>query len=35
MRIAMEDLKLDRLTIVYPRDKNIQLEENIYLSGLG
>jgi predicted AAA+ superfamily ATPase len=34
MRIAMEDLKLDSLTIVYPGDKNIQLEDNIYLSGL-
>lgn len=35
MRIAMEDLKLDSLTIIYPGDKVIELEKNIYLCGLG
>lgn len=34
MRIALEDLKLDRLTIVYPGKKSFQIDEKIYASGL-
>lgn len=31
MRIAMDDLKLDRLYVVYPGDQSYQMDEKIYL----
>lgn len=34
MRKSIENLQLDRLTIVYPGDKKVQLDEKIYLLGL-
>lgn len=34
MRTSIKSLDLDRLTIVYPGDKNVQLDEKIYLLGL-
>lgn len=34
MRIALEDLQLERLYIVYPGDKHFQLEDKIYLTNL-
>ncbi len=34
MRASIKSLDLDRLTIVYPGDKNVQLDEKIYLLGL-
>lgn len=35
MRTSIESLELDALTMVYPGDKNVQLDEKIYLLGLG
>lgn len=34
MRIAMEDLNLDKLTIIYPGNKNYLLAENIHVEGI-
>ncbi len=34
MLIALEDLQLDRLYIVYPGDKNFQNSEKIFLTNL-
>lgn len=34
MRIALEDLKLDRLTIIYPGKKSFKIDEKIYAAGL-
>ncbi len=33
MRIALEDLKLDKLTIVYPGEKSYPLDDKIYVKG--
>lgn len=34
MRIAIHDLKLERLCIIYPGDKSVQLDKKIELAGL-
>lgn len=34
MAIAMKDLKLNKLTLIYPGDKSFSLAENIYAEGL-
>jgi predicted AAA+ superfamily ATPase len=34
MRIAIHDLKLERLYIIYPGDKSVQLDKKIELAGL-
>lgn len=34
MRIAIEDLKLDQLTLIYPGEAEIMLEEKITIQGL-
>ena len=34
MRIALQDLKLDRLEVIYPGDQDYQLTENVYVKGL-
>lgn len=34
MRIAMEDLKLDNITIITPGEKSYQLDDRIYVSSL-
>lgn len=34
MRIAMEDLKLDKLTVIFPGKENFPLAENIHANGL-
>lgn len=33
MRIALEDLKLDKLTLVYPGDKSYSIDEKIFVLG--
>ena len=34
MLIAAQDLKLDKLTVIYPRNKDYQLEKQIEVCGL-
>jgi len=34
MRIALDDLKLEKITIIYPGDKATQLDEKVYAIGL-
>jgi predicted AAA+ superfamily ATPase len=34
MLIALEDLKLDRITVIYPRKNKFKIHENIIVIGL-
>ena len=34
MRIALEDLKLDKITVIYPGEKSFYLDEKVYVTNL-